>query len=61
MVAVTLSTGIAMAKSKRKHPRSGLESLKYKAGQEKQNDVRALKTEMLVSRSEKLAIKQARN
>ena len=48
-----------MADDKGKSAPGALESLKYKSGEEASNDVRAMQTEMLVSKSEELAIKQA--
>ena len=46
------------AKDKKAKP-TGLEGLKMKAGDEANNDVRALKTELMIAASEKKAVKQA--
>ena len=61
ILALSVFIGMPMssiAKDKKEKP-TGLEGLKMKAGDEANNDVRALKTELMIASSEKKAVKQA--
>lgn len=56
---ISLSLVQSYADTKKKKP-AVLDKLKFKAGEEQKNDVRALQTEVLISRSEELAISQVK-
>jgi tetratricopeptide (TPR) repeat protein len=56
-VAIVTTTGTTFAKNK-KQADNGLSELQFKQGEERENDVKALKTEMLIANTEEKAIQQ---
>lgn len=57
-VVIVTTAGTTFAKPKKKKDENALSSLQYKQGDERENDVKALKTEMLIAATEEKAIQQ---